>query len=974
MSLDLGELSIALNLDKDGFARGLAEARAELETLPDTAQREIRNVTRTFDAGGKDAGGKFGESFTARVKASLKALPPAELDLNDEAAQAKLDWLREELKGLSSQRVGVDISDTDAVAKLTAIRAELDNLAARSPSVQVKADTRAAAAEIDRFLGSTQAKAEVAGEVAGNTLARGMAQGAGNSSPLIMAAITGGLTAGAPALLGTAGSIFIAIAALAVHSNETMQDAFDQTKDTITSTFTDAAQVTVPFFVRAMQRIGDAAHQIGPQLQSAFASLGGPIDSLTTGIIQLEQNAMPGLVAAVRSVSPVFDGLKNLLADIGTGLGQMFSIISQHTAAAGSVLSDLGQVIQAMLPALGELLGAGAELASHVLPPLAAAMKGVGDALAFVSPVLPAVLAGFLAFKAVGFLAPMLAGVAAKMELTAINAGVMTESLTGSAAAGSAVMTGMGRVGGSIGAVGRALPLIGAAVVGLGLAFEAASQQTDDWATALNDGGSAAAQAREQMRQTQDFVTSNTGIGATSYLAAAWDALKGQLTGSGAAAGFAAVSLAKTSQAQKDQLAGMSPLESAQQAVTKAQNDYLEAVNKYGPASGQAAGAAVTYRDAMQGQKDTEDQLSLAIHGVTQAMQDQANEALAAADSGFAYQSDVLATKDAESALTDAIKQHGSGSEDAQKATIALGQALLTQASAAGKLAADQSGLTDQTDLTKVAQQATLAELLKLKAQYGTEFPASLQATIDKLQAAGVGLDDVGAKKPTPQVKLDDSQFNSVLGFVNGAIKTLHGQKPTPTAFLNKEPFGGAASSMDAMLSYLASRHIKPSATLIAYTLAAEQALDNAARNRTSYVTQYYVSGGVGSVRAQAAGGILHAFAAGGFEPMAGGTAEIVAPGTKRIIGDRIADDEAYIPINDSARSLSILAQTANRMGYSLEGMSRAQAAAGVSAQAATSGGVDSIVRIDNYHAAPSDDPNETARKLAVLARTGGAG
>jgi TP901 family phage tail tape measure protein len=68
----------------------------------------------------------------------------------------------------------------------------------------------------------------------------------------------------------------------------------------------------------------------------------------------------------------------------------------------------------------------------------------------------------------------------------------------------------------------------------------------------------------------------------------------------------------------------------------------------------------------------------------------------------------------------------------------------------------------------------------------------------------------------------------------------------------------------------------------------------------------------------QAMGGIVHAYAAGGFESMQAGVAQIVQPNTWRVIGDRVTDDEAYIPINGAARSHSILEQTAERMGYGL--------------------------------------------------------
>jgi TP901 family phage tail tape measure protein len=63
------------------------------------------------------------------------------------------------------------------------------------------------------------------------------------------------------------------------------------------------------------------------------------------------------------------------------------------------------------------------------------------------------------------------------------------------------------------------------------------------------------------------------------------------------------------------------------------------------------------------------------------------------------------------------------------------------------------------------------------------------------------------------------------------------------------------------------------------------------------------------------------AYASGGIhrmKPMKGGLATIVPPNTWRIVGDRLRDDEAYIPINQSRRSVSLLDETARRMGYAL--------------------------------------------------------
>jgi TP901 family phage tail tape measure protein len=81
------------------------------------------------------------------------------------------------------------------------------------------------------------------------------------------------------------------------------------------------------------------------------------------------------------------------------------------------------------------------------------------------------------------------------------------------------------------------------------------------------------------------------------------------------------------------------------------------------------------------------------------------------------------------------------------------------------------------------------------------------------------------------------------------------------------------------------------------------------------------VGGAIGGiVKGMDAGGVL-GMANGGrvgvkLTPMRGGIGQIVPPNTWRVIGDRIKDDEAYIPINRSNRSRRIFEETARRMGY----------------------------------------------------------
>jgi TP901 family phage tail tape measure protein len=70
-----------------------------------------------------------------------------------------------------------------------------------------------------------------------------------------------------------------------------------------------------------------------------------------------------------------------------------------------------------------------------------------------------------------------------------------------------------------------------------------------------------------------------------------------------------------------------------------------------------------------------------------------------------------------------------------------------------------------------------------------------------------------------------------------------------------------------------------------------------------------------------AAGGIVEKYAKGGLagaRPMRANYGQIVPPRRFRLIGDRSRDDEAFIPINRSARSRMLLLIAAQRMGFDL--------------------------------------------------------
>lgn len=142
---------------------------------------------------------------------------------------------------------------------------------------------------------------------------------------------------------------------------------------------------------------------------------------------------------------------------------------------------------------------------------------------------------------------------------------------------------------------------------------------------------------------------------------------------------------------------------------------------------------------------------------------------------------------------------------------------------------------------------------------------------------------------------------------INGIIAVL-------TTDANTDPATQKAKDAEALINQL-----RPLIPVDADLAAAEAAVESwrSSQEARRLRIQIMASGGL------AAGGIVpaQAYATGGVHAvrkMRGGYAQVVAPNSWRIVGDRARDDEAYIPINRSRRSKYLLGVTAQRMGFEL--------------------------------------------------------
>jgi hypothetical protein len=170
----------------------------------------------------------------------------------------------------------------------------------------------------------------------------------------------------------------------------------------------------------------------------------------------------------------------------------------------------------------------------------------------------------------------------------------------------------------------------------------------------------------------------------------------------------------------------------------------------------------------------------------------------------------------------------------------------------------------------------------------------------------------------TGTMKLDANP-NPATGKIQGTVAYGNGQTATITVDGNRDP---ATGKINATITY--ANGSTGTVQVQANTSSAQAAIDRLKITTYSahYVDVYtrdhtggFVSNGAGG-RLNAMGNLLMPMARGGL--LSGRVATVVPPNTWRVIGDNMTVPEAFIPLNGSRRSLSILQEAAAMMNRSV--------------------------------------------------------
>lgn len=257
---------------------------------------------------------------------------------------------------------------------------------------------------------------------------------------------------------------------------------------------------------------------------------------------------------------------------------------------------------------------------------------------------------------------------------------------------------------------GKAIPLVGIAVAGAAAAFDSAVSSSEELATALAQGGEAAAKAQQTLKEH-----------------------KGSLTDTSLANKLFGASQEDVNAKLEENRNKLSETERAQQDVTKAQNDLTYAQNKYGEASPEAKRALGIVSAEALNLEAAQKRAAEATKSATQKLQDQKDFILGQANAAIRYQQSQSRIIDAQAALTEAINKYGTGSKQAKDAQLELSSAMLDSVSSAQSLAEKQTANSDSAVKAAGQTDAYNKQLAILATMAGVTLPPEIQKMVDGL-------------------------------------------------------------------------------------------------------------------------------------------------------------------------------------------------------------------------------------------------
>lgn len=426
----------------------------------------------------------------------------------------------------------------------------------------------------------------------------------GGLSPMIVGAFTAAASIGPGILLAATAAAVIGAGALVTKGNADLADSYQRLGSSAADMITSATQPLVPQLEASVGILQRGLLTVGPELQRVFEAAAPDVTSITTGLVGMVSNTLPGMASGLRAIAPFANDLAVDFGRIGAGLGGFFEGLGTGarggmvgfnalTNALEHLLTDLGLVVGALAnglgPALRDVLNVAVPLTDGLARIVAAFPPQVIESAAVATGLL------FAAFKVgtltnivaegttfLGFLKGLLPAEVAVTEETGVLSGAMTRL-------GAAAMSGAGLLG-----------ILAGVTTGLYYAIRNDNGSMNDMIDKI------AAQAKAEQQQLDVL---NQATQAADAQANSFDALSGALTDVGLKMQQNAEKTAATTLAELGARDGTDAVTTAMNASLQAYSEASDAANGYKSA---LDGLYNKYADYSQAQATFTEQLDAA--------------------------------------------------------------------------------------------------------------------------------------------------------------------------------------------------------------------------------------------------------------------------------------------------------------------------------------------------------------------------
>lgn len=338
---------------------------------------------------------------------------------------------------------------------------------------------------------------------------------AGGISPLITGAFVAAASVGPAAILGATALAVIGAGALITKGNGDLAASYKNLGAHASDAIMQATAPLIPQLQASVAILDRGVATIGPELRDVFAAVAPDATALTSGLVSLVSNTLPGMASGLRAIAPFAQSLAIDFGKIGSGLGGFFQGLG--TGAAGGItgFNALADVLKELLTDVGTIVGSlanGLGPALHDVGDIAIPVaRGLANVVSAIPPAVIRDAADATALLFATFKIGAIAGVVAEgTTFTGFIRGLIPAE-EGLAAANAGLAASFEVLLGPIGAVLAALPLLTSQAGSLSLVNADLKGKTVDLGISVSDYTAKLKQAGDGSRDAQQAIDMLTG-------------------------------------------------------------------------------------------------------------------------------------------------------------------------------------------------------------------------------------------------------------------------------------------------------------------------------------------------------------------------------------------------------------------------------------------------------------------------------